>query len=165
MQINIDIEGLVSRSIIDGILNQNNVQKEIDKILRSDDCQKILIGHVKTRLNEILSSEYGKEQIDKSIIEKVAESDDVQDKIEEILEGCEQQDMLEKSAKACLQEVISSEEGKKMILNKVKEFLENYDIECDDDFNGELNKWISEMLLMTMKEIFSKLKTSIKQDT
>ena len=159
MQIEIDIEKLISRSIIDGILNRNNLQKEADNILKSDECQKILTGHIKTRLNEILFSEDGKKQIDKSIIDRIAKSDKIQNEIEEILEGDEYQKILEQQAKACLNEVIFSEEGKEQIFCKIKEYLEHYDVEYDDNFSNELNKGISDILLMMMKDSFERLKT------
>lgn len=163
MQIEIDIEKLVSRSIIDGILNQNNLQREADNILKSDEYQKILTGHIKTRLNEILFSEEGKKQIDKSIIDRIAKSDKIQNEIEEILEGDEYQKILEQQAKVCLHEVIFSEEGKRQIFCKIKEYLEHYDIEYDDSFSNELSKGISDILLMMMKDSFERLKTSNRQ--
>ena len=158
MQIEIDIEKLISRSIIDRILNPNNIQKDVDDILRNDECQKILTGHVKTHLNEILFSEDGKKQIDKSIIDGIANSDKIQNEIEEILEGDEYQKILAQHAKTCLHEVIFSEEGKRQIFSKIKEYLENYDIEYDDRFNNELSKGISDILLMMMKDSFERLK-------
>jgi len=74
MQIEIDIEKLVTRSIIDGILNSDKLQEEVDSVLESDECQKILTEHVKARLNDVLSSEEGKEEIDRSIIDGIANS-------------------------------------------------------------------------------------------
>jgi tRNA nucleotidyltransferase/poly(A) polymerase len=163
MQIEIDIERLISRSVIDGILNPNNLQEEIDNILRGDECQKILTVHVKARLNEIISSEEGKKQIDNSIIDDIVNSEKVQNGIEEILEGDEYQKILAQHIKTCLHEAISSEEGKKQIFSKIKEYLENYDIECDDDFSNELSKGVSDLLLTMMKDSFERLKTSNRQ--
>lgn len=160
MQIEIDIEGLISRGIIDGVFNKDSLQKEAYNILKSDELQKILTEYVKTRVREIMSSESGRKQIDKSIIDTIVKSDKIQDEIEEILEGCECGEILEHHAETCLKEFISSEEGKKQIIDKVKEFLENYDIEFDDDFNRELSKWVSDILLIMMKDFFKRLKTS-----
>lgn len=160
MQIEIDIEGLISGGIIDGVLNKDSLQKEAYNILKSDEFQKILTEYVKTRVREILSSESGRKQIDKSIIDTIVKSDKIQDEIEEILEGCKCGEILEQHAETCLKEFISSEEGKKQILDKIKEFLENYDIEFDNDFCCELNKCISDILLMMMKDSFKRFKTS-----
>jgi tRNA nucleotidyltransferase/poly(A) polymerase len=160
MKIEVDIERLVSRSIIDGILNTNNIQEEVGNILRSDEYQKILSGHIKTRLDELLFTEDGKKLVDKSIIDGIVDSENIQNEIEKILEGDEYQKILQKEIKTCLQEVIFSEEGKKQISIMVKEFLKNYDIEYDDDFNEELNKGVSDVLLMMMKESFQRLKMS-----
>jgi hypothetical protein len=158
MQIEIDIERLVSRSIIDGILNSNNIQKEVDGILKSDEYQKILTGHIKTRLYEILLSEDGKKQVDKSIIDGIVGSDDLQNGIEDIMEDDECQNILKREIKTCLEEVILSEEGKKQIFTKVKEYLKDYDIEYDDGFSEELGKGISEVLQVLMKDSFKRLK-------
>lgn len=163
MQIEIDIEKLVSRGIMDGILNQNNLQKEADNILKSGEYQKILAEHIKTRLNEILFSEDGKKQIDKGIIDAIVKSDKIQNEIEEILEDDEYQKILKQHAKSCINEIIFSEEGKKLIFDKIKEYLENYDIEYDDKFNDELSKGISDILLMMMKDSFKRLKSSNRQ--
>lgn len=164
MKIEIDIEKLVSRSIIDGILNPNNIQKEVNDILKGDDCQKILNVHIKTRLSEILLSEDGAKQIDKSIIDGItnscANSDKIESDIEEILENDEYQKILTQRIKDCFREVIFSEEGKKQISCKVQEYLENYDIECNDSFSDELNKGIADILLMVIKDSFERLKTS-----
>jgi tRNA nucleotidyltransferase/poly(A) polymerase len=163
MQIEIDVEKLISRSIIDGILNPNNLQEEINNILRSDECQKILTDHTKARLNEILFSEEGKKQVDKSIIDGIASSDKVQNDIEEILESDECQKILAQRVNSCLHEVIFSEECKKQIFYKIKEYLANYDIECDSNFSDELGKGISDILLMMMKDSFERLKISNRQ--
>lgn len=163
MQIEIDIEKLISRSIIDGILNQNNLQKEVDNILKSNEYHEIVTIHIKTRLGEILFSDDGKKQIDKGIIDGIAKSDKIQDEIEEILEGDEYQKILEQKVKDCLHEVIFSEEGKKQIFCKTKEYLENYDIEYDDKFNNELSKGISDILLLILKDSFKRLKASNRQ--
>jgi hypothetical protein len=163
MQIEIDIEKLISRSVIDGILNPNNLQEEIDNILRGDECQKILTEHIKARLNEVLSSEEGKKQVDESIIGDIVSSDRVQNGIEEILESDECQKILAQRVNSCLNEAISSEEGKKQILCKIEEYLANYDIECDSNFSDELRKGISDIFLMMMKDSFERLKTSNRQ--
>jgi len=163
MQIEIDIEKLISRAIIDGILNQNNIQREVDSILKSNEYKKIFSKQVKTRLDEILFSESGKKQIDNGIIDGIANSDQIENEVEEILEGDEYQKILGQQIKACLQEIIFSEEGRKQILSKTKEYLENYEIECDEDFNSELSKGMSDILLMVMKESFKKLSASNRQ--
>ncbi len=163
MQIEIDIEKLVGRVIVDGLLNPNNIQREVDNILKSDEYRKIFTEHVKTRLNDFLLSEDGKKQIDNGIIDGIASSDQIGNEIEEILEEDEYKKILEKQIKTCFQEVIFSEEGRKQILSKTKEYLENYEIEQDDDFNSELSKGISDILLMTMKDSFKRLKTSNRQ--
>ena len=165
MQVDIDIEKIVSRSIIDGILHSSNVQKEVDHIIQSEEYQKILSGHIKTRLNELIFSEGGKKQIDDSIVNGIAKSYKVQNEIEEILENSEFRKILEKQAKTCLNEFISSEEGRSQIFSKVKEFLEGYDVECDEHFNNELSKWISDVLLMMMNESFQRIKTLNEQYT
>lgn len=160
MQIEIDVEGLISRSIADGILDSKNVQREVDKILKSEEYQKILTRDIKARLDEIISSEDGKKQLNKSIVDEIAKSDSVQDKVDEILDTEEYQEILKGHVETCLQEVILSEEGKKQILTKVKEYLENYEIEYDDDFESELNKGMSEILLKMMKDSFERFKAS-----
>lgn len=157
MQIEVDVEGLISRSIADGILNSHNIQKEVDKILKSDEYQKILNRNIKTRLDEILLSEDGKKRMDESIIDEIAKSDNIQDEIEKILDSDEYHEMLQQHAKVCLQEVILSEEGKKQILDKVKEYLESYEIEYNDDFDTELSKGISDVLLIMIKDAFERL--------
>lgn len=160
MQIEIDIEKLVSRSIIDGILNNpSNLQGEIDNILESDECQNILTEHVKTRLNEILSSEEGKRQIDDSIISEISGSEEIQDEIEKFLESDECQDMLKQRTKVCLHEVTSSEEGKRQMICKIKEYLGNYEIECDDKFRSELSKGVSDILIFMIKDSSKRFKT------
>lgn len=163
MQIEIDIEKLVSRVITDGILNPNNIQREVDSILKSNEYKKIFTEQVKTRLNEILFSEGGKKQIDNGIIDGIAKSDQIENEVEKILEGDEYQKILGQQIKVCLQEIIFSEEGRKQILSKTKEYLENYEIEYDDDFNNELSKGISDILLMMIKDSFKKLKASNRQ--
>ena len=160
MQIEVDLEKLVSRSIIDGILNSDNVQGEVDKILESDEYQKILTENIKNRLDVILSSEDGKKQIDDSIICEITKSDFVQDKIDEILGTDKYQKILQERAKTSLQEVMSSEEGKEKILDKVKEYLGSYDIEYDDDFDNELSQGIADILMTVMKGAFERFKVS-----
>ena len=161
MQIEIDMEGLISRSIADGILNSNNIQREVDKILKSEEYQKILNSNIKNRLDEVLSSEDGKKRINESIIDEVSKSDSIQEEIEKILDSDDNQELLQQHVKTCLQEVILSEEGKKKILDKVKEYLDNYELEYDDDFNSELGKEISDVLLVLIKDAFERIKGPI----
>lgn len=160
MQIDVDLEKLVSRSIIDGILNSDNVQGEVDKILESDEYQEILTKNIKSRLDEILSSEDGKKQIDDSIVCEIAKSDYVQDEIEKILGTDKYQKILQEHVKISLQEVMLSEEGKQQILDKVKEYLEGYEIEYDDDFDSELSQGIANILMTVMKSAFERFKIS-----
>ena len=160
MQIEIDIEKIVSRSVIDGILKNDVIQEDVNNILESDEYQKILDDHIKARFNELLFSEDGKKQINQGIIDGIVNSDKIQNKIEEILEGNQ---YLEKRIKDCLQETLSSEEGKKQISCKVKEYLEGYDIEYDDNFSKELNKGVSDILVTTMKDSLKRLKAANKQ--
>lgn len=163
MQIEIDLEKIVGKVIIDGILNSNNIQREIDSILRTAEYKKIFTENVKTRLNEILFSEDGKKLIDNGILNGISNSDQIESEIEKILEGDEYQDILQQQIKTCLKEVIFSEEGRKQILSKTKEFLENYDIEHDDDFNCELSKGISDIMLMIIKDSFKRFNMSNRQ--
>lgn len=163
MQIEVDLEKLVSRVIIDGILSPNNIQREVDSIIKSNEYKKIFSEQVKSRLNEILFSEEGKKQIDSSILNAIAASDLLESEIEKILEKDEYERILEKQIKDCLQEILFSEEGKEQILLKTKDFLENYEIEYDDDFSNELNKEISDVLLFMMKGSFKRIKMSIKE--
>ena len=163
MQIEIDIEKLISRSIIDGILKNDIIQEDVNNILESGEYQKILDEHIKARFNELLFSEDGKKQIDKGIIDGIVNSDKIQNNTEEILEGDEYQEILRQHTKDCLHEVIFSEEGKRQIFSKVKEYLESYDIEYDDSFSNELTKGISDILLTMMRDSFKRLKTVNKQ--
>lgn len=163
MQIEIDIEKIISRSIIDGILKNDVIQEDVNNILESDEYQKILDDHIKVRFNELLFSEEGKKQIDKGIIDGIVNSDKIQNRIEEILDGDEYLKILEQRALDCLHETISSEEGKRQIFGKVKAYLEGYDIEYDDNFSNELNKGVSDMLITMMKDSFKRLKAVNKQ--
>ncbi len=164
MKIEIDIERLVSRSIIDGILNPNNIQREVNDILKGEYCQKVLTDSVKTRLNEVLLSEDGIKQIDNSIMDGITNSClnsyKIQNDVEEILGGDEYQKILAQHVKDCFNKVIFSEEGKKQISCKIQEYLENYDIEYEENFNAELSKGISDLLLMMIKDSFERLKSS-----
>jgi len=163
MQIEIDIEKLIGRVVVDGLLNQNNIQREVDRVLRTDEYKKVFTENVKIRLNEIILSEDGKKLIDKGIIDGIVHSEQIQNEIEEILERDEFQNILQQQIKTCLQEVIFSEEGINQILSKTKEYLENYDIENDDDFSSEINKGISDIMLMIIKDSFKRFKTSNMQ--
>ena len=160
MQIEVDLEKMVSKSIIDGILNSDNVQGEVDKILESDEYQEILTKNVKNRLDVILSSEDGKKQIDDSIVCEIAKSNYVEDEVEKILCSDKYQKILQEHVKAALQEVISSEEGKEQILEKVKEYLDDYKIDYDDDFDSEMSQGIADILMIVMKAAFERFKES-----
>ena len=163
MQIEIDIEKLISRAIIDGILNQNNIQREVDRVLRTDEYKKVFTENVKIRLNEIILSEDGKKLIDKGIIDGIVHSEQIQNEIEAILERDEFQNILQQQIKTCLQEVIFSEESINQILSKTKEYLENYDIENDDNLSIEINKGISDIMLMIIGDSFKRFKASNRQ--
>jgi len=163
MQIEIDLEKIVGRAIVDGILNPNNIQREVDRILRTDEYKKIFTENVKTRLNEILLSEDGKKLIDKGIIDGIVNSEQIQNEIEEILERDEFKIMLQQQIKTCFQDVIFSEEGRNQILSKTKEYLENYDIENDDNLSIEINKGISDIMLMIIGDSFKRFKASNRQ--
>lgn len=163
MQVEIDVEKIIIRGIIDGMLNSSNIQRETENILRSEEYQKVLSEHIKTRLEKILFSEFSQEQIDKSIIEAIANSDSVQNQIEQILDGEECQTILQQQVKTCLVGNIYSEDGKKQMLKKIEEYLENYDIESDDKVTDELSKMVTDVLMMTMKDSLKRLKTANKQ--
>lgn len=163
MKIEIDIEKLVSRSVIDGILNSGSLQEEIESILKSSECQKTLTENITSRINDIIFSESGRKQIDNNIIRGIVNSDKIQNEIEDILEGDEYQKILGKQVMVCLNEAILSEEGKKQIFSKVKDYLESYDVEYDNKLSEELSKWISDLLIEIMKDSFERMKMSNKQ--
>ena len=159
----IEIEKLVTRSIIDGILNSDKLQEEVDSVLESDECQKILTEHVKARLNDVLSSEEGKEEIDRSIIDGIANSEKIQSEVDEILEEDEYEKILKNRIITCLNKAIFSEEGKEQILGKIEEYLENYEFEEDEDLNSELSKGLSDIMIMMMKNAFETIKSANRQ--
>lgn len=160
MQIEINVEKLVSRSIIDGILKSENVREEVDNVLESEEYKKKLEESIKNRIDGILSSEDGRRQIDSVIMETIKNSDDVTDFIEDILKGDEYKKILQQEIMACLQKVILSEEGKTQILDKIKEYIDEYEIEYNDNFDSEMKDLISDMLLTTMKDSFKRFKES-----
>jgi len=163
MKIEIDLEKLVSRIIIDEILNNSShLRKEVNRILENDDFRKILAEQVKNSINEIISSEDGKQQLDKNIKDEILTSDMIQNEIEEILESGEYQKILEQRTKDCIREVIFSEEGKNQVMDKIKEYLENYEIDYNDEFSDELNKGISDILIMTIRDSLERLKSNIR---
>lgn len=163
MQVEIDIEKLVTRSIIDGILNSDKLQEEVESILESDECQKILTEQVKARLNEVLLSAEGKEDIDRGIIDGIINSEKIQSDIVEILEGDEYEKILKGRVRTCLNEAIFSDEGKEQILCKIQEYLENYDLENDDDLSNELSKGLSDIMIIMMKSSFEAIKKVNRQ--
>jgi len=163
MQIEIDIEKLVTRSIIDGILNSDKLQEEVESILENEECQKILTEHVKARLNEVLFSEEGKEGMNRGLIEGIINSEKIQGEIDEILEEDEYQKILKEHIRACLNKAIFSEGGKEQIICKIQEYLENYDFECDDDLSNELGKGLSDIMVAMMKNSFEVIKKANRQ--
>ena len=148
MQIEIDIEKLISRSVIDGLTNSERLQ---DEILDNDELRETLIRHIKSRIEGILSSEEGVKTLDKMIIDKIIESDRIQDEIDNLLNEDEYQNILTDTIKNRFKSILSSEECREQILDKIKSFIEDFNIEDDSDLQDELNKELSEILLSSIR--------------
>lgn len=158
MKIEIDIEKMVSKSIVDGVLKSDSIQEEVENVLKSEEYKKCIKENIKVRLDEILISEEGKKQLDDVIISEIAQSESIKNFAEKILESDKYRTVLQQEIKACLQKLMSSEEGKDQISCMVKEYLENYDIDWDDNFSSEINKGISDILITIIRNSFKKIK-------
>ncbi len=156
MKIEIDIEKVIGKNVVDNLVGRDIIQKEVENILKSSEYKKIIIDHIKIRISDMFSSEEGRKLIDNSIVEIIAKSSSVRCDIEDVVGNRENTKLLKEQISGCINNFLSSEEGKNFILNRVKDFLEKYDIDCDDSLTDELNERITNFLVIAMRDLFKK---------